>query len=233
MLILTLLPRYLVIFVSYYDAVSGTSPYESWVYTGFNFILGLPIIFYGIFDRDISADFCLAHPQTYSTGRTNSQLNVVAIARWIFNAVIYSIVLCLLSYYVCVPTFEELGIYEAGTIVFVALCMALQAKVAFFHHQWSYIHVTSMAISVGGMFLYFLAIASSTDDYWYVAQAIYSYGIFWFFGMFSIPLFVVLIDVVGYNFYVFFRPTQEILMREMELAVSGPPCYFCSRCDIY
>lgn len=50
---------------SYYTAVSGTSPYESWVYTGFNFILGLPIIFYGIFDRDISADYALLHPQVH------------------------------------------------------------------------------------------------------------------------------------------------------------------------
>lgn len=48
---------------SYYTAVSGTSLYESWVYTGFNFILGLPIIFYGILDRDLSDDFVSKHPQ--------------------------------------------------------------------------------------------------------------------------------------------------------------------------
>ena len=48
---------------SYFTAVSGTSLYESWVYTGFNFILGLPIIFYGFLDRDISETFALAHPQ--------------------------------------------------------------------------------------------------------------------------------------------------------------------------
>jgi phospholipid-transporting ATPase len=48
---------------SYFTAVSGTSLYESWVYTGFNFILGLPIIFYGFLDRDLSADFCLQNPQ--------------------------------------------------------------------------------------------------------------------------------------------------------------------------
>jgi phospholipid-transporting ATPase len=48
---------------SFYTAVSGTSLYESWIYTAFNFILGLPIIFYGMQDRDISAEFALAHPQ--------------------------------------------------------------------------------------------------------------------------------------------------------------------------
>ena len=48
---------------SYYSAVSGTSCYESWVYTGFNFILGLPIIFYGIMDRDLSDKFMETYPQ--------------------------------------------------------------------------------------------------------------------------------------------------------------------------
>jgi Phospholipid-translocating P-type ATPase C-terminal len=39
------------------------SIYESWVYTGFNFILGLPIIFYGIQDRDLSAQFVVKYPE--------------------------------------------------------------------------------------------------------------------------------------------------------------------------
>lgn len=50
--------------------MSGTSLYESWVYTGFNFILGLPIIFYGFLDRDISEDFALKWPQVRSTLRS-------------------------------------------------------------------------------------------------------------------------------------------------------------------
>jgi hypothetical protein len=48
---------------SYFTAVSGTSLYESWVYSSFNIVLGLPIIFFGILDRDITADFTLRHPQ--------------------------------------------------------------------------------------------------------------------------------------------------------------------------
>ncbi len=165
--------------------------------------------------------------QTYSTGRTNSLLNIGAISKWIFNAMLYSMVICLIAYNVTMRTFEAYGLYEAGTTVFVGLCMALQLKVAFFHHQWSYIHILSMAISVGGMFVYFLVIASSSGSevYYKVANYVYGDGLFWFYGFFSIPLFAVLIDVVGYNFYVFMRPTPEILFREMELKVRG--CVLC------
>ncbi len=37
--------------------------YDSWVYSVYNFALGLPIIFYGIFDQDIPAEFALLHPE--------------------------------------------------------------------------------------------------------------------------------------------------------------------------
>lgn len=37
--------------------------YDSWVYSVYNFALGLPIIFYGIFDQDIPQEFALQHPE--------------------------------------------------------------------------------------------------------------------------------------------------------------------------
>jgi hypothetical protein len=37
--------------------------YESWVYSLYNFALGLPIIFYGIMDRDVPEEFALEFPQ--------------------------------------------------------------------------------------------------------------------------------------------------------------------------
>lgn len=131
----------------------------------------------------------------------------------------------MLAYVVVVPTFEYWSLYEAGTTVFVGLCMALQAKVAFFHHQWNYIHFISMFISVFGMFIYFLVIADIEDDYWDVAAHTYEQTVFWFYGFFTIPLTAVLIDFVGYNLYVFFWPTKEILFRELNLAEVG-------RCDL-
>ena len=39
------------------------------MYTGFNFILGLPIIFYGIQDRDLSARFVQDNPEVISANK--------------------------------------------------------------------------------------------------------------------------------------------------------------------
>jgi hypothetical protein len=57
-------PSFIFVF-SYFTAVSGTSLYESWVYSSFNIVLGLPIIFFGFLDRDVTADFLLRHPQVH------------------------------------------------------------------------------------------------------------------------------------------------------------------------
>lgn len=156
--------------------------------------------------------------QTYSTGRTNVALSTTALGIWILNATLYAIVVSLVFYLAVAPTFEEQGLYVAGTTVFVGLCMSLQAKVAFFHHQWSWPHFLVMFISVGGMFLYFLMIAVSFDDYYYVAHHVYASGIFWLFGFFLMPIITIFIDWTGYYTKLLFLPTNEMLYREFMLA---------------
>jgi hypothetical protein len=108
-----------------------------------------------------------------------------------------------------------------GTTVYVGLCNALQLKVAYLHHQWAYPHLISMTISVGGMLSYFAIISSQTYlEYYHVAHFLYGDGLFWLFGFFFVPIFVLFIDVVGQNLYLFFLPKREMLFREVEYKVS-------------
>jgi hypothetical protein len=123
---------------------------------------------------------------------------------------------CLIFYYAVAPTFEDMGLYVAGTTVFVGLCMSLQAKVAFFHHQWAWPQTLVMVISVLGMFLYFLMISASFNDYYYVAERVYASGIFWLFGVFFMPIVAIFIDWIGYYGKLLVMPTKEQLFREFE-----------------
>jgi hypothetical protein len=161
--------------------------------------------------------------QVYATGRNDVYLNVWAIMRWIFNAVLYAIIINLLSFYVLVPTFMYMDLYEAGTIVFTALCMALQCKVALLHHQWAYPNIIAMGVSVVGMIGMFLLFSVTTNDYWGVAQHDLGLEIFWFFGFFSIPLIAVMLDMVGYDLYMFFTPTPELQYQEIQNQVKLIP----------
>ena len=138
---------------------------------------------------------------------------------WIWNAMLYAVVLCVIYYLVMAPSFLTFDVYSAGTTLFVGMVLSLQLKVSFFYHQWAYPQVASMSFSVVAMFLFFLLIANAVDDYWYIATWCYSQGLFWFFGFFSGPLFAFLVDVIGYSLYKFFWPSKEMIAREVELAL--------------
>lgn len=202
---------------SYYTAVSGTSMYNSWVYSGFNFALGLPIIFFGFMDRDIPAQYALENPKTYRTGLLNSALNKRTVALWMMNAVVFTIVFCSLFFVALYRNFYYDSLYEMGTVVFVGLILSLQLKVAFLHQIWNRIHVIAMIISVGGLLLFLVALSASASydyDFYYVTEKIYGYSIFWFFGVFTIPLVMFLLDIFGQSIYVFFYPNEEMIFRE-------------------
>jgi len=203
---------------SYFTAVSGTSPYETWVYSGFNLILGLPIIFYGILDRDLSDEFVVQNPQVYVTGRQNRYLSTRAIGKWILNAIAFAVVLCMTFYYCLEPTFREYSLFSMGTVCYTGLCNALQFKVSFLQHQWSYPQILSMVISVGGMLVAFIVISYAFSDFYATSDNLYPLTMFWFFGFFTVPFFAGMIDVIEFNFRLFFFPSEEMLFREIDLS---------------
>jgi magnesium-transporting ATPase (P-type) len=201
---------------NFFTAMSGVSFYESWVYTGFNFILGLPIVFLGVQDRDVSARFALEYPEVYVTGRNNVYLTMVNICGWIFNAVVYSVVICLLFYYAANPSFLHYGLYGMGTTVFVGTLNALQWKVAYLFHQWDWIKLFLLILSIFGGLAYFTIISLTLYEYYGETTRLYDSALFWLYGFFAVPFFVIFIDVATYNFYMFFFPTEEMLFREVE-----------------
>jgi hypothetical protein len=103
-----------------------------------------------------------------------------------------------------------------GTTVFVGTCNALQWKVAFMLHQWTWIQIFLFILSVFGMLAYFSVLAVELYEYEYVAHTLYGTGLFWLMGFFAVPFFVIFIDVISYEIYFFLAPTREMLYREIE-----------------
>lgn len=200
----------------YYTAVSGTSPFPSWVYSGYNLILGLPIVCFGIMDRDLPAEFVLNNPQVYESGRTNQFLNVPTVMGWVVNAIVYAVVLSTVFYYGCYLTFKEDGLYIMGTTTYTGLVMAMQGKMMFLHHQWAYPQVFFMALSIGGMLFYYWMVSFWTYDSFYDASGtLYSKPVFWLMGMFTAPLMMMSFEGLSYYTKLIFSPTKEMYYREV------------------
>lgn len=137
------------------------------------------------------------------------------------------------------PTFQDYDLFVGGTAVYTALCMSLQFKVMFLHHQFAYPNVIVISLSVVGMLLFFYILnIMPTDyvtDYADEANFMYAQKVYWFYCFFSIPVFVILVDLTGHGYHIFFSPTKENLFREFDLEVRRFLCIThartCAHCE--
>ena len=209
---------------SYWAFLSGVSPYESWVYTSFNIALALPIIFFGMMDRDLSPDFVTRNPQVFITSRLNNDLNVFTIVCWLLNAFCYAAVFGLVMYFVLDDSLRkmEAGLYEYGTFVFASLVFALTLKVCFLHHQWNYLNVISVVVSLGGTLALFKGFSfisfwlTDYDYHWTAEWLFMEYDLFWFYAIFTAPLMCMFIDLIFYQLHLNFFPSNEMIFLDSE-----------------
>jgi len=129
---------------------------------------------------------------------------------------LYAIIICLVYYYAVAESFQDWSLYEFGTTVYTGLLLSLQLKVGFLHHQWNWVHTLSMAVSIGGMFIMYPVCSDIFSDYIYISSYVYDQSVYWLFGVFTIPVFTILIDMIGHYGRLLVWPTQEMLYREIE-----------------
>lgn len=208
---------------NYLAAMSSIPVYESWLYSSYNLVLGLPIICFGFLDQDAGEKYVLKTPEMYGSGKQNIMLSKRRIFMWITNAVIMGVLICLLTFQSMERTFLEYDLWAMGTLIFVALVNSMHAKMAFMHHQWTYINATAMGFSVGSTLFvaWFLSAYGSQinmtwPDYDGTVEWLYARGEFWVQSFFFIPLCVGMVDFVSHSVRYNFFPDALILSHDME-----------------
>jgi len=181
-------------YFTFFTGVSGTSLYESIVYSGFNFFLGLPIIAVGIFDRDLSEATALAHPEVYVSGRLNLNLNVRRLLSWIGSALVHGSLVFWVPFmayaYGCwAENGRTDGLYVFGTTVYTAMILAMNWRVCLETSTWTWVNALVVTVSVLGFFG-FLALYSHVlwfaPEFYQVADHAFARPLFWL-----LPLLVV------------------------------------------
>jgi len=83
----------LLFYYSFFNGWSGTSLYESMVYGGYNFFLGLPIICVGIFDLDVPPEYSSLFPAlSYHSSQHSQLLNFTVMVKWMLLAFFQGVV---------------------------------------------------------------------------------------------------------------------------------------------
>lgn len=208
----------------YLSAVSGVSPYESWMYSSYNLVLGLPIIIFGFMDKDSSEEFILGNPSMYGSGKQNIMLSKRRIFLWISNAVVLGIMICLLCYHAMNRSFLVYDLWSFGCFTFVALVNSMHCKMAFMHHQWTLLSILAMVFSVVFPLTIILLLGEcgygvlgmTTSDFEGTSTWLFKRHEFWLFAFFTIPICIMMIEYTTHGVRYFLFPQKEMLARDIE-----------------
>lgn len=213
---------------------SGTSFYESIVYSTYNFVLGLPIIFAGILDRDISARTALRHPAVYAVGLRYEDLNLRKILMWIWWAVLHSVLVFWPVYGIMgykSPTTPNApvegswrqdglqeGLYVAGTTQYCAMVWAMQFEVGMQIISWTWLSYFMIAFSMAGFHLFlgvYANMRSFAPEFYGVAAETFGRADYWL----IVILVVVMVAVLDYSTELLrrmLRPTSSDIAMELD-----------------
>jgi phospholipid-translocating ATPase len=113
---------------------TGTSLYESWSLSMFNTLFtSLPVIFMGVFEKDLAASTLLAVPELYTKGQRNGGFNVKVYLGWMFMASSEAMVVyfCMLGLYGQTLFTEDNSIFALGSITYTAAVWVIALKMQY------------------------------------------------------------------------------------------------------
>jgi hypothetical protein len=97
----------LLIVFSQFTVYSGTPLFDMWVLSAFNFVCGIPILLFGMFDRDLDKEYVKSHPHLYAAGPNNEHMCMRTTLRWVALIFIHVNII----FYLC-----RAGITDGGSI---------------------------------------------------------------------------------------------------------------------
>mmetsp|Transcript_6325 Transcript_6325/g.8296 ORF Transcript_6325/g.8296 Transcript_6325/m.8296 type:complete len:1313 (-) Transcript_6325:328-4266(-) len=195
---------FILFYFTWFDGWSGQSLYESYVYAGYNFFLGMPILLLGVFDRDVSERTSLAYPNLYMSGRENMDMSLKIMSGWLVQGILESIItffLCWSCYHFTGGVFAERGygdgIWVFGTTVYSCLIIGMLFKVALMTFTWTGVN---WFFWWGSMALFYIFICTYTAfmtlsyDFYYVAYQMMERALYWML-LILLPFMTFLLDL--------------------------------------
>ncbi|THV96834.1 phospholipid-translocating P-type ATPase [Aureobasidium pullulans] len=147
---------------------TGTSLYESWSLSMFNTLFtSLPVIFLGIFEKDLLPQTLIAVPELYTKGQRNGGFNFKIFLAWIFMASSEAIMVYFIMFglYAQATFTKDQGLYAIGSLTFTACIILISMKLQVIEiHNKSIMAVIACFLSIGGWFLWMIILASIYAD---------------------------------------------------------------------
>ncbi|KAJ8601116.1 hypothetical protein CTAYLR_008823 [Chrysophaeum taylorii] len=206
---------------------SGTSFYEAWVYSGFNFFLGLLPFCMGFFDVDISDPTVEKYPRLYAAGLHRMDLNVTNTAYATLEAIAASV----LIYFLTREAFARPGavwqrhgkvadVWVFGTTVFVGMVAAMTARAVLLVEAWNVVVFVCLALQAAMLYTFVLFMSQTSVyvdyDFFGVAYHAFSLGTFWLVSLAVVPATVATLQLLINAVHLEFFPTISDVGKEID-----------------
>ena len=145
----------IVFLFTFYSGYSGQLLFEDYIYSLYNIVLFLPVISFGIFDRDVSASSLMKNFLHYEKSRLRQDLNTKGIYLEMMNAIVDAIII----YYV--PHFiynmikdiwmnhgKQAGLWVYGTTVYNCLMFCMFLRIGLITCTWTWVAHVAFWISL-------------------------------------------------------------------------------------
>ncbi|KAK5148415.1 hypothetical protein LTR04_000654, partial [Oleoguttula sp. CCFEE 6159] len=144
---------------------TGTSLYEPWSLSMFNTLFtSLPVIFLGVFEKDLAASTLLAVPELYTKGQRNGAFNLRLYLGWMFMAASEAMLIffCMLGLYAQTRFTMDQGIFAMGNMAFSACVVLISTKLLLLEmHNKSVMAGLGVFLSIGGWCLWNLVLSAT------------------------------------------------------------------------
>lgn len=212
----------------YWNGYTGASLYEPWSLSMFNTLFtSLPVIFLGIFEKDLAASTLLAIPELYQKGPQNRGFNFQVYFAWMALAICQAMITYFLMFALYAPNLTvDQGVYGFGVLTFSICITVINAKCQLIEtHNKSLMAAISLFLSFGGWWLWNIILASlfqpdaSNNVIHNVHHSLFSHfgseANWWLTFILGVAA-CLLLDVAVITTRVAFWPDEDDVFREIE-----------------
>ncbi|KAF8542184.1 hypothetical protein BDD12DRAFT_826043 [Trichophaea hybrida] len=207
-----------------FNGYTGSSLYEPWSLSMFNTLFtSLPVLFIGIFEKDLAASTLLAVPELYNYGQLNRGFSFRIYFGWMLLGVSQSMLAYFLMYRLYAPRLMvDQSVFAMGCLTFSVCVTVISSKIQLIEmHNKSIAAAISFVLSVGGWFLWNIILSSVyTHNVIHNVKGsfLHHFGAdlsWWLVYIFSVSA-CLLLDVLFIAIRVAFLPTDVDDFRELE-----------------
>ncbi|ODH52983.1 hypothetical protein GX48_00851 [Paracoccidioides brasiliensis] len=208
-----------------WNGYTGTSLYEPWSLSMFNTLFtSLPVIFLGIFEKDLAASTLLAVPELYTKGQRNGGFNVKLYVGWAFMGSCEAMIVYFIMYSLFGRALFTLdnGVFAMGLLTYTACIIIINLKLQLLEIRYRTVMAAiSIILSVNTWFVWNLIFSAR-----YKINAIYNVrdnfvsrtgrNLPWWVTLFLIVMTVILFEISVTALRVTLFPTDVDYFQEYE-----------------